>query len=101
MAWVGLRRDWAHLLRKARFKVLVRLICPKRSIRFLHTGNVGQQLILYNQLPCGQRAVEEKEQIRIENLFFPTMPSSGMLRSAALVRTDISEECIASLIRVA
>jgi hypothetical protein len=28
------------------------------------------------------------------------MPSSGMLRHVALVRADISEECIASIIRV-
>jgi hypothetical protein len=28
------------------------------------------------------------------------MPSSGMLRRVALIRTDVSEECIASLIRV-
>jgi hypothetical protein len=28
------------------------------------------------------------------------MPSSGMLRRVALVRTDVSGECIASIIRV-
>jgi hypothetical protein len=28
------------------------------------------------------------------------MPSSGMLRRVALIRTDISEECIASIITV-
>jgi hypothetical protein len=28
------------------------------------------------------------------------MPSSGMLRRVALVRTDVSEECITSIIRV-
>jgi hypothetical protein len=28
------------------------------------------------------------------------MPSSGMLRHMALVRTDVSEECSASIIRV-
>jgi hypothetical protein len=28
------------------------------------------------------------------------MPSSGMLRHVALVSTDISEECITSIIRV-
>jgi hypothetical protein len=28
------------------------------------------------------------------------MPSSGMLHRVALVRTDVSEKCIASIIRV-
>jgi hypothetical protein len=28
------------------------------------------------------------------------MPSSGMLRRVALVRTDVSEECSANIIRV-
>jgi hypothetical protein len=38
--------------------------------------------------------------VRLQGFAAATIPSSGMWRRVALVRTDVSEECVASIIRV-
>jgi hypothetical protein len=69
-------------------------MCDKFSIR------IDSEVGVMENVDCEMRSLEPERSLRaLVNLVMRRMSSSGVLRSVTLVRTDVSEEHIASIIR--